>query len=84
MQAEDVREAFEFLEHLNLALEQYFVNLVFEETQVDNFDCYILIGLIMAAFVDLAGVAFADDIVETIAVVLYFLSREIAGHGAVF
>ena len=80
VKAEDVRKAFEFLEHLDLTLEQYFVNLIFEQTQVNDFDCHILAGLILAASVDLAWVAFADDIVETIAVALYFLSREIACH----
>ncbi len=80
VETEYVREVFEFLEHLDLALEQDFVNLVFEETQVNHLDCHILVGLILATSVDLAGVAFPDDVVESVAVALYFLSREIACH----
>jgi len=34
----------------------------------------------MSAFVDVTGVALADDIVETVAVVLDLLPCEIVGH----
>lgn len=80
MEAEYVREAFEFFQDLYLALEQNFINLIFEEAQVDDFDCHILAGLVVSALVDVAGVALADDIVEAVAVVLDFLPCEIVGH----
>lgn len=80
MEAEYVRKTLEFFQNLYLALEQNFINLIFEEAQVNDFDCNILAGLVMSAFVDVAGVALADDIVETVAVVLDLLPCEIVGH----
>jgi hypothetical protein len=38
----------------------------------------------MTALIDMTGVAFADDIVKSIAIGLYFLSCEIAGHFEAF
>jgi hypothetical protein len=40
----------------------------------------MLTSLIVSSFVDVAGVAFANDIVKAVAVVLDFFPCEIVGH----
>jgi len=80
VEGEDVGERFEFLEDLDLALEEDFIDLVFEHAEVDDFDGDGLAGLVAAAFVDLAGVAFADGVVEAVGVGLDFLAGEGGAH----
>ena len=65
---------------MDLALEEYLINLVLEETEIDDLDGNWLAGLIRATFVDMAGVAFPDDIVESIGISLYFFACEGGSH----
>ena len=80
VEGEDVGKAFKFFEDLDFALEEDFVDLVFEHAEVDDFDGDGLAGLVAATLVDLAGVTFADGIVETVGVGLDFLAGEGRAH----
>ena len=84
VEGEDVGQGFEFFEDLDFAFEEDFVDLVFEHAEVDDFDGDGLAGLIAAAFVDLAGVAFADCVVEAVGVGLDFLAGEGRAHFSLF
>ena len=80
VEGEDVGQAFEFFEDLDFAFEEDFVDLVFEHAEIDDFDGDGLTGLVAAALVDLAGVAFADGVVEAVGVGLDFLAGEGGAH----
>ena len=73
-------EGSKFLEDLDLALEENFVDIIFEEAEVDHFDGDWQAGFILTTLVDLAGVAFADGIIESVGVALYFFAGEGAAH----
>lgn len=77
---ENVLLVFEFFQDRDFALEQDSIDFIFEQSHVDDFDGNFLVGVIIAAGVDLAGVTLADDISESIRVVLYFLAGERGGH----
>lgn len=59
---EDVLLIFEFFEDGNFALEEDPVDLVFEHFHVDDLDGDLLVGFVLAACVDLARIALADDV----------------------
>ena len=76
MHIEYVLLVFELFKDGNFALEQDTVDFVFEHFHVDDFDGYFLVGFVLAASIDLAGVTFAYDICQAIGVVLYFFASE--------
>ena len=51
---------------MDLTLEEDFIDLIFEHAQIDDFDGDWLTIFIVAAFVDVAGVAFSDCVGESI------------------
>ena len=59
---EDVLLIFEFFEDGDFALEEDPVDLVLEHFHVDDLDGNFLVGFVLTACVDLAGVALADDV----------------------
>lgn len=75
---------FEFFEHLNLALEKDLIDLVFEHSEIDDFDGDALAVLIMSALVHMAGVSLADDIIESVWVPLDLLASEAGRHAFFF
>lgn len=80
VQGQDMRQGFEFLEYLNFAFEEDFIDFVLEQAEVDNFDGNWVGGLVVPALVDMAGVSLADDVVESIGIALYFLAGIGAAH----
>ena len=80
MDVEDVLLIFQFLENCDFTLEQYSVYFIFEHFHIDDFDGYFLVGFVLAACVDLAGVTLANDIGESIRIVFYFFAGEGGAH----
>lgn len=80
VEGEYMRHALEFLEHLNLTIEEDPVDVVLEHLEIDDLDCHWLAGVVIAALVDMAGVALAYDVVETVGVVLDFLAGVTCAH----
>lgn len=66
MECEDVLERFELLQDFDLAIQQDSVDLVFQHFKINDLYGHTLVRVIIATFVDVAGVALADDIVQTI------------------
>ena len=73
-------QGFEFFQYLYLALEQYFVDVVFQEAEIDDFDGNIVACVVVATTINVAGVSFADDVVETVGVAFDFLAGEGVAH----
>ena len=81
VEGEDMVHGLELLEHLDLTVQEDPVNVVLEHFEIDDLDCHWLAGVIIAALVDMAGVALANDVVEAVGVVLDFLAGVTCAHG---
>lgn len=75
-----MRHALELLQHLDLAVQQDPVDVVLEHLEIDDLHCHWVAGVVVAALVDMAGVALADDVVEAVGVVLDFLAGVTCAH----
>jgi hypothetical protein len=74
VQGEDVGHVLHRLEYLYFGREQRFINLVLEHLQVDHLHRHRLVRGVVAAAVDLAGVALPNGVAEPVGVVLDFLA----------
>lgn len=79
-----MRHGLEFLEYLNLTIKQYLINVILEHLEINDLDSNWLIGVIIASLVDMAGVTLANDIVETVGIVFYFLAGVAVAHCFLF
>lgn len=80
VEGEYMGHALEFLEHLNLTIQEYPVDVVLEHLEIDDLDCNWLAGVVVASLVDVAGVALSYDVVEAVGVVLDFLAGVACAH----
>ena len=71
----------QLLQDLYLTLQQYLIDIILEHLQINHLHSHWVVGLVVAAFVDLAGVAFADGVEQAVGVVFYFLAGEVGAHG---
>lgn len=75
-----MRHALEFLEHLDLTIEEDLVDVVLEHLEVDDLDCHGLAGVVVAPLVDVARVALPNHVVQAVGVVLDFLAGVTGAH----
>ena len=80
MKREDMRQHFQLFQNLDLALEQNFIDLIFEHAEINDFDSNGLTGLIRPAFIDMAGITFTYDIIKSIGITLYFFPCKCGAH----
>ena len=80
VKCQDVIQRLQLFQHLNLALQQNFIDFVFKHSEIDNFDGNTLTVLIMPALIDMAGVSLSNNIIETVGVPLNLLACETARH----
>jgi hypothetical protein len=69
----------QFLQSLYLAVQHLFFRLTLDSSDVDDFDCYFLLGFVVGASVDDGTETSADDVFEAVGVVLYLFSKIVVG-----
>lgn len=74
---EDIRMV-QLFKGIYLAFKHAFFWFTLDSPDVDYFDGYFFLGFIVAAFVDDGAESSADDVFESIGVILYFFAKIVA------